>query len=326
VLRLLAIVPFLFFNLYACQGGYSSCIAKIKDSHTIQNRSLYIPIKNKKLLVFSQTPPKAKILKHDPFLSLYLIEDKNNFAYPFDLNMRLQLGSAIVNDTKALEGKFISKQMGLNKLARYNARLTTPALITSSCCSLEGIATPKGVIQKSYLKRFLSSEKVSYSDLGLRVSDQKNLIVVSAVDPYRKDNLFELGDQILLFDNQKIKNAAILMQKILFSNVGSKHTLKIKRKTKILTLDVISMPLRGGGFVSDTFLEQKGIYFDDELYIVALSKKYQDFGLHIGDHLIEVNAKKVQNQKQVQENIGNFKEFASLLFERDQFQFFVKVN
>jgi len=77
VRSLFILTNLLLLNLYACQGGYASCVAKVNDSHTIQNSSLYIPVANNKLLVYSKKKPNKNILKHDPFLSLYLIEDTN---------------------------------------------------------------------------------------------------------------------------------------------------------------------------------------------------------------------------------------------------------
>jgi hypothetical protein len=326
VFRLFTLLTLLFLNSFACQGGYNSCIAKIKDSHTIQNNSLYIPVKNHKLLVYSQTKPNAKILKYDPFLSLYLIEDRKKFPYPFDINMRLQLGTAVVNNKKAKEGKILHNQVGLNQLATYNAHLKTPALITSSCCSLEGIATSRGVIQKEYIKRFLSKSPAEYSDIGIRVINDVGLVVVSASNPYISTNPFKKGDCIVMFDRRKVTNASLFMQKVLFSKIGSKHKVKVKRNAKFITLDVTSFKRYGGGSVSDTFLEQKGIYFDETLHIVKLSQHFKSYGMLLGDQLLQVNGMKVKNKNELLHYIEDFKDFSSLLFERNKFQFFVNIK
>ena len=53
MLRLFVLVNLLLLNLYACKGAYNYCIAKIKDSRTLQNNSLYIPIENNKVLSLS---------------------------------------------------------------------------------------------------------------------------------------------------------------------------------------------------------------------------------------------------------------------------------
>ena len=128
MLRLLTLFALLALTLDACRGGYYSCERKIKDSHTIRKDSLYIPVKNNKIVLYSPSRPDAKILKYDPFLSLYLIEDTKKFAYPFDINMRLQLGTAVVDARHAHEGHIVKNQIGLNSLAQYTYMQKSPAL------------------------------------------------------------------------------------------------------------------------------------------------------------------------------------------------------
>lgn len=160
MLRLFILTSFLLLNLYACEGGYFSCIAKIKDSQTIEDNTLYIPVKNDKLLVYSQYKPKAKILKYDPF----------------SLNMRLQLGSAIVNDKVSKEGKILKNQIGLNSLGVYSTRFVKAALITSSCCSLEGIYTTRGVIQKEFIAYGLLKGDQPLQVNSVEVKNQNELL------------------------------------------------------------------------------------------------------------------------------------------------------
>ena len=326
MLRLFVLTQLLLLNIYACEGGYFSCIAKIKDSYTIQTNSLYIPVQNNKVLVYSPCRPQAKIIKYDPFLSLYLIEDKHNFKYPFSINMRLQLGSAIVNDKVSKEGKIVKNQIGLNSLGIYTTHFKKPALITSSCCSLEGIATPDGVIEKEYLRRFLSDAPAVYSDIGIRVKNEDGFVIVSAANPYLENNLFKKGDCIVELDSLKVQAASVFMRRILFSKVGSKHTIKIKRDDKFMTFKVVSSVRYGGGAISDTFLEHKGIYFDDTLHIVGLSPHFIEYGLVLNDQLLQVNGVKVKNQNELRNYIENFKDFSSLLFSRRNFQFFVNIK
>jgi len=326
VFRLFTLLSLLFLNSFACQGGYNSCIAKIQDSKTIHDNSLYIPVKNNRLLIYSKTKPKAKILKYDPFLSLYLVPDPKKFAYPFEVNMRLQLGSAIVTNKRAKEGKILHNQVGLNRLAIYSEKLKTPALITSSCCSLEAIVTSDGVIQKEYIKRFLSKTPSTYADIGIRVKNEKGYVIVKARNPYIKDNLFEKGDCIVAFDGKKVTTASSFMRSVLFSKIGSKHRVRVKRNGKFINFSVVSSKRYGGGAISDTFLEQKGIYFDKTLHIIKLSKQFKSYGMLLGDQLLQVNGVTVKNQEELLQYIEDFKDFSLLLFERNKFQFFVNIK
>jgi hypothetical protein len=323
--RLFLLSTLFFINLYACKGGYTSCVAKVKDSHAVINSTLSIPILHNQRLIYSLQKPDAKILKYDPFLSLYLIKDAKPFAYPFDINMRLQLGTAMVNSKRSCEGKFLINQVGLNHLATYSEPLIIPSLLTSSCCSLEGIVTPHGIIQKEYLKHFVTTKSIDYGDIGVRLQNKQG-VVVSASDPFFKKNPFKRGDYIVSFDGKSVTAASVVMRKILFSKIGTQHNVKVKRASKYLTLRVVTQKRYGGGALSDTFLESQGLYFDTSLHLLKIEKRFKQYGLQKGDRLIQVNGMLVKNQKALRLYLQMHKDYSSLLFERNGFQFFVNIK
>ena len=326
MLRLFLALNLLLLNLFACQGGFSTCKQKIKDSKSILNNTLQIPVLHKQILIYSKKIPNKKIIKYDPFLSLYLVKDKKLFKYPFRINNKLTLGTACVNSKKITEGRITKHQIGLNTFAKYNEKIKAPSLLLNSCCALEGLVTPQGIIEKEYIERFLNIKKVSYSDIGIRVDNENKKIIVKRINPFIKDNPFKKEDCILTYDGKKVKNASIFMKNVLFSKINSKHTIKIKRLNKIITLKVISHKRYGGGYISDTFLEEKGLYFDENLKLVKIKNEYDKYGLELGDKLLKVNSVNVSTQKELQEHISSFDEKASLLFDRNDFQFFVNIN
>ena len=324
--RLFLALNILFLNLYACDGGFDSCRLKTIHSGAIVNQTLHIPLQNSQKLIFSRTKPDAKIIKYDPYLSLYLVEEKKKFRYPFRVNMNLTLGTAGVDDKMVSEGKIAKRQIGLNSFATFSEPLSAPSLLLNSCCALEGIVTPKGIIEKEYIVRFLNTKEVSYSDIGIRVEDINKMVVITSSNPFLKNNPLQKGDTVLEFDNKKVKDSATLMRNILFSSVGSMHKIKIKRDSKILTFSVESQNRAGGGYLSDTFLEFLGVSFDENLCIVKIERKAEHYGLKLGDRLLEVNMLHVKNREDILTLIDNEKKSSNLLFQRDKFQFFVKVN
>ncbi len=327
MLRVFLALNFLLLNLLACEGGYSSCVEKVKDSKSIKNKTLQIPISKYKRLVYSRTRPYAKILKHDPYLSLYIVEDKKGFKYPFKINMRYPSGIASINKLYAQEGRIKKIQVGLNQLATFTTKLKTPAVLTNSCCSLEGIVTPLGIIQKVYIQRFITKKDIRYGDIGIRVKDTKKGIQVISYDPFMKNNPFKKGDYILAMDGKRVKYSSTLMRRILFSKIGSKHNVKVKRGKKTINIKVKSQKRLSGGYKIETYLEKYGLTFDKNLYIIKIDKTKKDYGLNLGDRLLQVNAKDVKKQEDVMKYISNFKFHATLLFERDKnFQFFVNMD
>jgi len=323
VLRLFLLLHFLFFTLDACDSDFSSCVLKVKDSHSIQNTTLSLPLKNNQRLIYSTKKPDGKILKYDKFFSLYLVEDTHPFAYPFSINTQRLGATAVVNEKCAKKGFIKQHQIGLTQLGIYSQKLSTPAILSDACCNVEGLVTPKGVIEKPYIRHFITTKEKNYGDLGLRVVDTKGCVRVSAVDPFFHNNPFKKGDCIVAFDKKKVKFASQLMQYILFSKINTQHKLKVRRAKTYKTFTVTTDKRYGGGMVSDTFLEREGLYFNKQLQLVSLSKKFQNYGLEIGDKLIQVNGVKVKTQKELREYLQEKKRYNSLLFERNKFQFFV---
>ncbi len=326
MLRLFFAFHLLVFTLFACQGGYESCKQKIIDSQTIVDQSLYIPINKTQRLVYSTQLPEAKVLKADPFLALYLVQDRENFPYPFSMNINVPSGYASVNAECATEGIIKQEQIGLNHFAVFNEVVSAPSLLLNSCCSFEGIVTPRGIIAKEYIENFLNSAKPEYADIGIRVQDRNATLYVAYADPFWKENPFMRGDILLRLDNQKIKDAASFMKSVLFAKPGTLHTVKLQRDHQVLEVSVKSKKRYGGGFLSDTFLEQKGIYFDENLAITKLSTGDAYHGLKLGDKLVSVNGKSVNNQQEIMKNMPHTNKFTILLFQRDDFQFFIRVK
>lgn len=327
MLRVFIALNLLLLSLHACEGGFTSCIKKVKDSYSIDNKTIQLPITKDTRLVFSTSKPKGIILKHDPFLALYLVKDTKGFKYPFRINMSEPSGIAAINKTSAVEGRIFKRQIGLNQLGYFKYEVKAPAVLTNSCCSLEGILTPRGVIEKVYINRFLNQKDIRYSDIGIRIQDTKKGIQVTSYDPFMKKNPFKIGDYILSMDGRKVKYSSTLMRRILFAKVGSTHNVKVKRNGKILNIKVRTQERLSGGYKIETYLEKYGLTFDKDLFILKIDKTKKYYGLKVGDQLLKVNTHRVKNQKDVMKYISDFKLHPTLLFERDaNFQFFVNME
>ena len=326
MLRFAALLTLFSLYLYGCSGGYDSCKQKLRDSHSINHNQLSLPVAKHTRLIYSKTKPHGVIIKHDPFLSLYLVKDTQGFSYPFICNAKLLLGVALVDYSHAIEGKIVHHQVGLNHLATFSEKSLFPSVLLTSCCSLEGIATPRGIIERAYIEHFLKTKKVEYGDIGIRVKDKKNLVLVESINPFLEKNPFVVGDCIVAFDGKKVRSSASLMQKILFSKVGSQHRVKIKRDGKFYTYRVQVLKRKGGGERSDTFLEFLGLSFDKNLRIVKIEPKAKKYQLKLGDKLVQINHQDITTQEQIGAILAQKKKDTYLLFERYDFQFFVKVN
>lgn len=332
LLRLLLALSLFFLNLFACNGDADSCRQKVVDSTAITKQRVQIPIQNNKLLIYSKTPPKEKILKQDPFLSLYIIEDAKKFAFPFKINNTLSLEIMAVDNTKSVDGKISKRQVGFESFATFTQPLSTYGLILNSCCDLEGIFTERGIIEKEYIERFMNIKNVSYGDFGIKVKDENSAVVVKESNSFIKSNQLKVGDIILELDSKKVKDSASFMRDMLFSQIGSTHNIKIMRDNKTLTLKastqkkVIGDNLNNSDNLDNAYLKFLGLSFDKKLFITNIEKKAEHFELKVGDRLIQANIKYIKGADDFFDKSNNLKSPLNLLFEREHFQFFVKVN
>jgi hypothetical protein len=328
VLRLFLLFNLSFLTIFACSSGYPTCQKKLQDSNSISKNQIQLLVKKHQRLLYSTTIPKKNIIKYDQFLSLYLIEDKKGFAYPFRFARNSANVVGAINNTTISKGTVTKPQIGLSTLGSFSDPSVKSALLSTGCCDVDGFVTPDGVIEREYLEHFLKSKSKSnsYSDVGIRVKQDEQYVIVTAVDPYVKSNPFLEDDCILKHNGKKVKNAAALMQKILFSQEGVRQIFQVKRGDKIVNLAQKTKIRFGGGYVSDTFLERFGIYVDEELKIVRLSENYKGNSLKVCDKLIQIDDKRVHNQHEVMQTISAQGKVTSLLIQRDNFQFFVKLN
>ncbi len=326
MLRVFIALNLLLLSLLACNGSYKSCKLKTQNLNVIQGASLVVALKNNQTLVYSTQQPNVTIIKHDPFLNLYLLKSKKYIRYPFRINNKLSLTQASVSDSCITEGKIRTKQVGLNTLATFNEPIFAPSLLLDSCCNLEGLVTPKGIIQRDYLEHFIDSKNKYYGEIGVRVVDEDKLIIVKYVNPFDLSVRFKKGDCITHVNGKKILDASDFMKHVLFAKVGTQLKVMVVRNGKKILVKATLKQRFGGGVISDTFLEAKGLYFNEDLTLLSVGKKFKNFGLHIGDRLIQVNGKKVTKIEDIRIYIDDFKHFASLLFTRNNFQFFVHIN
>ena len=324
MLRLFVLLFSFFSFLFACGEGYP-CKQKIIDSQAvITQQNIDIFVKKDIHLLYSHQKPAGQILKYDPFLSLYLVKTQKIFPYPFSLNHQKYLPLIALNQNGIIQGKIKQKQIGLNQLGVWSKPFSSCGLLLTSCCLLEGLLTPKGIITKPYLQKFIYSKQTTYADIGIRVQEQNGRVVVCATDPFHKS--FLVGDVIIKHNGENVKDGASFMQDILLSQVGKEHRILIQRKGKFLLLKVKSFVRYGGGEISDTFLEQKGIFFDTHLFIIKLTQKAKHYGLEVGDKVLQINTIKVKNQKEFRQALSSSLLPISLLISRNHFEFFITLK
>ena len=288
----------LFSALFACDAGFQSCFKKTQDLDVVSVTSVKIPLSGNKTLIYSETPLSSS-LKNDPFLHLYLMPTRNMVRHPFKINKFLPSREVAAIGKKIVCGKVVQPQIGLEQFAHFSKPLTYPSIILNGCCELVAVGTSKGVIQKPYIEHFLKKGAI-YGDLGIRLRQSSKRLVVAECNPFLQIP-FQKGDRIVALNGKKVASQAWFEKKVLFAPIDSKCRVEVVRHGKKLTLQAKVYKRRGGGFLSDTFLESLGVFVDKKLRV--LSSSYEK--IRKGDRIIMINGQRVASQRAVREALTN---------------------
>ncbi len=333
----LVISLFLIFQVLAATEftypDFRQCYKKNKQSFVYFGDTRAVAVSKYLAVAYSQTKPKVPFIKFDPFLNLYLFKSKKSLN-PVKLKetKALKLGEWIagMDDTSLYAGNFAKSGDVLDSFYLQNAKLDENSIIVCLCCEVYGIGIGAGsFIGSEYIKRFISAKEIYYGDIGVRFEKHANNFVVKSKDPFYVNQLLNVGDKILKINGKRVTTLKQLNQTILFSKPKSIIKLDILRDKNILKRSLVVRSRMGGGYLSDSFLEKKGIFLDKDMKIKNITPNSfaQKSGLHVGDRLIQIDHKKIQSEDNIKEYLSNIKsKEAHLLFDRNDFQFFVKIG
>ncbi len=285
---------------------------------------------------YTKKRPRYPFVKHDPYLNLYLFHSSKILQpVKFKNTDKLTLGEwlASMDDKSMYIGNFAQRGIGLDIYFRQNSKTPPNSMISCLCCDIYGIGVGNGkFISSNLIKKFLNSKEIFYGDIGVKLARRGKDVVVAYVNPIYRQRKLKVGDIIKKIDGKKIETLRDAKNLILFQKRN--HILKIeflrKNALHVVKIKVQQKYIKRAKRVKRyRLLEKKGIFFDKNLKIIRIAKKSfgERSGLKTGDKLLQVNQKSVKSIYQAnREFTKNRKKEVNLLFDRHDFQFFVKVN
>ncbi len=283
-------------------------------------------------LYYSKTYPKhAKVIKSDPFVGLYLLQGvPSEYVYTLrDLDKDALIRSmASIGDKEAIEVRLLFKQKGYERYAQISQKTQKNGVISNICYQMLGLGVGgNGFIETKFIKRFLNQQEPYYGDIGVRLKEDNERLVVVQFDPFFPKNPFLKNDEILAINHQKIHSLAEFEWVVSNLKYQSLVKVEIKRNHKIKEVTLKVNKRYGGFLLKDTFLERYGIALDERFIITKIGShlpKGLDF-LKLGDRILWVNRKNVaSNPKALREALSAPK--IELLVLRKGFEFYIKVR
>lgn len=323
------------YDFEACEKKSSSFLEKVGNTYGVAIKAL----NKERAVLFVYSPrvkPKGyKILKHDPFVGMYLLESKRKLE-PIALRT---ISKDIIEDEMAsvtpynsVSGKIATRMQSPIDFATLNVPTFNNSVISTVCEHIYGIGIGgNAFIEKDYLERFVNSDAVYYGDIGVRVElNPYGEVGVKVIDPFFKNNPFKYNDVILAINGEKISNLASFHRIVFDLERNSVALVEIKRNGEILEVPVSVDKRRGGMLLKEDFLGRVGIAIDDDFTITHIDSDAKDGfeRLRVGDKVLRINQKTTpKGYNAIIHLLGEYPdETQRWLISRDDFQFFIDVN
>jgi len=249
--------------------------------------------------------------KREPLLGLYLIKNRGGLVQKEKMLFRDIRNSFrfAIDDENYISGKLVKPQIGL-EFAEFSEYIEDNLMIISGCCVTAGLSIGgKKFIDANYIKHFIETDNAHLSDIGARFIEIDKRIFVKSVNPFFTDNPFLENDEILYIDNEPIQSIDKFLQNILFSPQNRVIDFEILRGNQLVEISVETSILKGGGFLSDTFLENIGVWLDESLFVTNVHKEsaFAKKGLRNSYRLLSINGENLKNEDEIRKFLSSLK-------------------
>lgn len=326
-------LPSVAYDFKACEQkaalsmervGKTYGVAIAKRSSTTSVLFVYAP---------KQKPIGYKILKHDPFVGMYLLESKQRLE-PVEIKVIpkeiLEDEIASIHPNASVSGKIATRMQSPVDFATLNIPTFENSLISRICDHSYGIGIGgNAFIEKTYLERFINGD-VYYGDIGVRAVETRGGVEVDVVDPFFPGNPFRYQDIIISIDGEQIPNLASFRRIVFDLQKGRVVSVQIERKGVVKEVQVAVDGLRGGMLLPEDFFSRVHFDIDEEFVITRVGREAKDGfeNLRVGDKVLRINQEEVPKGKQeIIRLLGKYPDQEQLwLISRNDFQFFLQVN
>lgn len=319
---------------------FSQCYEKNKQSVVYFGKTRAIAISEKQAIAYSKEKPSVPFVRYDAFSHLYLFDSpKPLIPVKLKPTAELKLGEWLVSMTDNSLVAVNASKIGTsgNELFEFGGVGEVNSLVGGLCCEMYGLGIgDKFFISSEELERFIAGKSVFIPELGVRIIDGNESVMVDFVDPNFKEAKLKAGDSITLVNGKKVSTIAEFVDALKAAKDLPKVTALIQRnnvwmdeiivtaKPAVKKTDSKKVPLPESK--KETILHTKGFTFDNNLKIgyVKHGSFAEQSGLKVGDRLMQVDGlsvSQIQNADAYLAKIHN--RDVSLLFDRDDFQFFV---
>lgn len=316
---------------------FTQCYEKNRASIVYFGTTRAIAISEKYAVAYSKEKPTVPFVRHDYLSHLYLFESPKALV-PMKLKAtsELKLGEwlASMNDTSlnVLNAAKVGNEGELFELGGYG---DVNSIVGGLCCEMYGLGIgERYFIGSETLTRFVEGKTASYAELGARFVEGNESLMVSATDTVVGKTKLKVGDKITALNGKKVKTLRELHDALLLAKKDSKLSATLERNNAWIEENILVLPpkpqvVKKVEPKKESYLQTKGFVFDATLKLTdTLRSSFAEHnGLKEGDRLIQIDDVKVEKMAEVDAYLAKSRnKEISLLFERNDFQFFVTLK
>jgi hypothetical protein len=260
------------------------------------------------------------ISKRDPILGLSLFESKIKFTNnkePIKIRIPRKPHRFVMTKNMYTLGYISKPQIGLN-FGEFSEILDDNLRIINGCCATNGITIGNNkFIDIDFISHFINSSNSELSDLGIFFIDKNSSIFIKYSNPFFENNKFLEGDEVLYVNNHRPEKLEKLLKNILFSKVGSVFQFEVLRNKELLEFNMTTAELKSGGLLSDSFMENLGIWFDEGLFVANIHKKsaFAKNDLKPNYKIININDIEVKSEEDIKKYFSSQKKNMPEVFQ-----------
>ena len=270
---------------------FNPCYEKNKASIVYFGKIRAVAISEKYAIAYTKEKPTIPFVKYDPLMHIYLFESsKPLIPVKLKSTTHLKLGEWLASMSEnSLYTGTLSHLGTKNHLLEFGTNVAEQnTIMTGLCCDMYGLGIGgKSFIGSDFLMKFMESNISASSPIGADLNASKTAL----------DNVSQ-------------------------ANATPKAT---PQKTHLPETKTVSEKSKE----TELFLHTQMLFLTDDLVIKDVKKAswVEKSGLKVGDKLLQVGEQKVETSAQASNALMTLKKMKQkeifLLFERNQFQFFV---
>jgi hypothetical protein len=323
---------------------FTQCYEKNRQSIVYFGTTRAVAVSEKQAVAYAKEKPSVPYVRYDYLSNLYLFESpKPLIPVKLKSTSELKLGEWLESLTDKSLIVVNASKVGANsgELFEFAGKGEVNSIVGGLCCEMYGLGIGEQYfIASEVLQRFIEGKSLAFKELGARFTENNESVVVDAVDPNFKEAKIKVGDKITALNGVKVKTLAEFNDVVKNLKEGSKLSAQIQRDNAWIEENLLvpkpqpkkvepkkKVPLPKAK--KESYLQTKGFAFDKELRIINIAHGSfaEQSGLKVGDRLMQIETTPINSLPEADAYLTkNRAKELHLLFDRDDFQFFVTLK